>query len=81
MICWRAEDQMDNVFGDHIGRRSLCTEDGRDGSSGLMAFFDLQIFGGSGTGRLTAGACTLAKALDLDVKDGIGIDFQSLCFL
>ena len=68
---------MDNILGDGIGGSCLGTKDQCDGTCRFLSFPDLPVFM-YGIERIELLPLILMKALDLDVKDGILIQFNSL---
>ena len=76
----QAEDPVDDVLGDHVGRGSLGAEDGRDGCGGLFASLDLQVLADQ-VEEIHLLALVLVKPLDLNVEDGGGIHGYALGFL
>ena len=76
----QAEDQMDDVLGDDIGRSRLRAENHGDGALRQIALLDLLIFvnGVQGVHLLPL---VLVEALDLDVENEVFIDVQILRLL
>ena len=74
----QAEDQMDDIFCDHVSRSCFRTEDRCHRSCRDLSCFDLQIFIND-IQRVQLLAFVLVETLYLDIKDRIRAHFQPLC--
>ena len=75
----QAQDQMNDILGNHIGGSGFRPENCRDGSGRNLAGLDFQVLVNDVEGVQLL-ALILMETFDLDIKDGIRADFQLLCF-
>jgi len=76
----QADDGVDDVLGDGVGRRGLGTKDYRDGTLGQAARLDVEI-GANRPEEVELLALVLVEALCLHVEDRVGIDPRPLVSL
>ena len=76
----QAEDEVDDVLGHDIGGGGLGAENHGDGTGGQNAVFDVQVLLDDVQGVHLL-ALVLVEALDLDVKDGLGVHLHVLALL
>ena len=71
---------MDNILGNGVGRRGLGPENGRNTGGGTVSRLDLLVFADQVQGVKLL-ALVFVEPLDLDVENGVGVDFNPLGFL
>ena len=75
----QAQDQMNDILGNHIGGSGFRPENRRDGSGRNLAGLDFQVLVNDVEGVQLL-SLILMETLDLDIKNGIRADFQILRF-
>ena len=75
----QAQNQVNDILGNHIGGSGFCPENRRNRSGRNLAGLDFQVLVNDTEGVQLL-ALILMETLDLDIKDGIRADFQILRF-